>query len=531
MKYVFIFFFILTGIIAKGQSEIDFFSEANTFFDKHCQNNLVDYAAAKNDPSFSLLINHLAKHDITEAENKAYLINAYNLFVIHKVSSRSEFETPANDVGFFTDKTQILNGKKVSLNSIENEMLRPVYKDPRLHFVLVCGALSCPPIANYAYTPENLHVQLDKQTVSALNDEKFIYEKTEDGTIYLSQIFEWYKSDFGKSNEGVVEYINNYRVNDFEKKNKIKFYEYNWTLNSSSSNNSPIELKEIEPLENNQNLQLFTAGSLLAKGKLDLTLFNTMYTETKQNWLGTDFSGYRTTFMTHLFQITLGTSKSKRINLGLDISLRNSGRSTDSTFGGLKTAFNYTNNDSTRFGITNVGFRIKIQPFKSVSNFTMQSTISGPTVKHPEGFSGSTEQNLYWADWNRITWWNQLYYTKTFGKFQLFTELDFLYRFRINKDQIGMLDVPMNVFFSYFPTDKITFYAMTQHVPRFTNDIDQNSPSTDWVIPSNYTASGIGFKYQILSNLNLELLYTNFWRSKNAGQGSTFNLGIKFLTK
>ena len=235
--------------------------------------------------------------------------------------------------------------------------------------------------------------------------------------------------------------------------------------------------------------------------------------------------------MTHLFQITMGVSKNKRLNLGLDISLRSSGSSTDSTVSGVKNTFSYTNNDSTRFGITSVGLRVKWQPFKNINDFTIQSTVLGPTIKHPEGFNGPSQQNLFWADWNRITWWNQLFYTKNFRKFQLFTELDFLYRFRINKDQIGMLDIPMNVFLSYFPTHKITIYAMTQHVPRLTNNIDQNSPSTDWVIPSNYTASGVGFKYQLLSNLNLEFLYTNFWRSRNAGLGSTFNIGVKYLTK
>ena len=93
-------------------------------------------------------------------------------------------------------------------------------------------------------------------------------------------------------------------------------------------------------------------------------------------------------------------------------------------------------------------------------------------------------------------WWNQFFYTKSFGKFQVFAEFDMLFRFKIYEEQIGMLDLPMSAFFSYFPTNKITIYAMTQHVPRFTNDYNPDI-TTDWVIPSNYTASGLGFKYQI----------------------------------
>jgi len=531
MKFIFIVFALIFSLSVRSQLEFDFFTEANTFFATTCQNNRVDYIAASTDERLPKLIEHLANYSPSEEEKKAYLINAYNLFVIRKVSQQIPFNSPSDDGGFFTDKTQLLNGEKISLDAIENKLLRPVYKDPRLHFVLVCGAVSCPPIANYAYTPESLHEQLDKQTVAALNDDAFVYQKDAEKTVYLSQIFEWYGSDFGKNKQEVIEYINNYRVNDFDGSHKIKYYPYDWTLNDVASVSDSLPSHFI-PLEDNQvDLQLFTAGSLLAKGKFDLTLFNSMYTENKQNWQGESFSGYRTTFMTHLFQITMGVSKNKRINLGLDISLRSSGRSTDSTAGGIRNAFAYTNNDSTRFGVTSVGLRLKWQPFKGVNDFTIQSTVSGPTIKHPEGFNGPSQQNLFWADWNRITWWNQLFYTKNFRKFQLFTELDFLYRFRINKDQIGMLDIPMNVFFSYFPTNKITVYAMTQHVPRLTNNIVQNSPATDWVIPSNYTASGLGFKYQLLSNLNLEFLYTNFWRSRNAGLGSTFNIGIKYLTK
>ena len=77
---------------------------------------------------------------------------------------------------------------------------------------------------------------------------------------------------------------------------------------------------------------------------------------------------------------------------------------------------------------------------------------------------------------------------------------------------------------------------MSQHVPRFVYNTsfypgNADTPPTDWVISSNYTASGVGAKYQIGSNFNVELLYTNFWRGVNTGFGSTFNIGLKYITK
>ncbi|MFT5858356.1 MAG: hypothetical protein ACI865_000442 [Flavobacteriaceae bacterium] len=522
-------FFSLTGTA----QTVDFFEMTDQFMNRHCSDGKVNYKTAKSDKTLATLIQFIGNNDYPAGDEKAYLINTYNLFVINKIVQQYPVGSPMSDSEFFTGKTSVLNGEKISLDKLENEVIRVKHPDPRHHFVLVCGALGCPPIQNFAYTTKKLDAQMDAQAKSALNNPEFVYQVAESKTIYLSEIFSWYERDFGDSKKAVVTYINTYRSEPFDLTYKVKSYPYDWTLNDVAIKTKDVDLGTDIDNSTQTNLQQFTAGSLLAKGKSDITVFNTLYTETKQVWKGEEFSGYRTSFMTHLLQYTLGVSESKRFNIGFDLTFRSSGNVPDSTLTGLKPAFSYENTPDSRVGITSVGVRVKFQPFKAVSNFTIQSTIMGPTIKHAEGlYTQDGTRLLYWADWNRITWWNQLYYTKSFGDFQLFTELDFLFRFRTNESQIGMLDLPASVFLSYFPTKKITIYGMTQHVHRYTNDIDPDNPMiTDWVIPSNYTASGLGFKYQLLSNLNLELLYTNFWRGRNSGLGSTFNLGIKLLTK
>lgn len=529
MKTKLALLFLFPTIISFGQLP-DFFESANTFFSNYCSDGKVDYTAVQSDKLLPQLVTHIETEKIPSGKEKAYLINVYNLLVINKISKQYPVSSPMDDAGFFTSKTEVIAGDKIALNDIENNLLRKQFNDPRLHFVLVCGAIGCPPIVNYAYLPELLDDQLTDQTKKALNNSSFVYQSDSESTIYLSEIFNWYSSDFGKNNSEIIAYINAFREEKFNTDYKTKFYTYNWSLNAQKIKESKTLVQS--PPSINDNIQLYNAGSLLGKGKMDITLFNTMYTEQKQNWLGQSFSGYRSTFVTHLLQYTIGVSKNRRINLGVDLNFRSSAKSSDSSFSSVKNAFAYKNNDSTRVGLTSVGLRVKLQPFKSVSNFSIQSTLYSPTIKHPEGLNHPTEQNLYWADWNRITWWNQLFYSKNFGKFQLFTELDFLFRFKVHESQIGMLDIPGSVFLSYFPTDKITVYGMTQHVHRYTNNINPQDPVvTDWVVPANYTASGIGFKYQILSNLNIELLYTNFWRGRNTGLGNTFNLGLKFLTR
>ncbi len=532
MKITLLTFTILYSFFGLAQP-IDFIETADQFFKRHCRNGLVNYKAIKSDENLPKLIEHIAKNKIPVGGEKAYLINVYNLFVIDRITKMYPMGSPMGDPEFYDGAYSNINGKRISLDALENEVLRKEYTDSRLHFVLVCGALGCPPIVDFAYRSDRLDSQLEDQTKAALNNDDFVYQKSETMTIHLSEIFTWYESDFGSNKKEVIAYINKYRKSPFDVSYKVKSYAYDWTINDVTIKMTESGAgNDIDDIPSTRNLQMFTAGSLLTKGKSDITLFNTLYTETKGTWLGESYSGFRTSFMTHLFQYTFGVSKSKRFNIGVDLTFRSAGTAVDSTISGLKPTFLYTNTDTSRVGLTSAGLRVKWQPFKAVSNFTLQSTIMAPTIKHPEGLFADTGKVLHWADWNRITWWNQFYYTKTFGKFQLFTELDFLFRFRVNESQIGMLDLPVSVFLSYFPTRKITVYGMTQHVHRYTNNIDPDNPIiTDWVIPSNYTASGIGFKYQLLSNLNLELLYTNFWRGRNSGLGSTFNLGIKFLTK
>jgi len=296
----------------------------------------------------------------------------------------------------------------------------------------------------------------------------------------------------------------------------------------AQNNEDVVDPNQIDP-------QIYNAGSLLTKGQFDITMFNSVYTETKNNWLGTDLVGFRTTFATSLIQVTYGVSKNARLNVGVDISLRGSGSSTSSNASQVGRAFGFQNNDSTRYGIAYIAPRVKVSPFKGIKDFSIQSTIIIPFAKNAEGFSnpdGSGNGNLFWLEWNRYTWWTQFFYTYDFGKdkFQLFAEVDLLFRFAKFKTQSSMVDVPISAFLSWFPHKKVTLYVMTQFVPRFVYN-DGSPENIDWVVGATYTQSGGGVKYQVSPRLTLELLYTNFWQAVNNGQGSTFNLGLRYVTK
>ena len=521
----------------------DFIKAADAFFKKHVNDGKVTYELIHQDRSELNALNAtLSKLNVDGMEGntrKAVLINAYNLCVITNVVDNYPISSPMDVTGFFDRIKHDIGGNAWTLDHLENKVLRPETKDARLHFVLVCGALGCPPIVEFAYNPEMLDEQMDKQTRKALNDNFFIRTDSRTNKVFISEIFKWYEGDFKQDYPDVLSYINNYRDVKIPSEYQVGHYNYDWKLNIMKGTakdgpaSNPMEAPENAGGDPDEfNLQTFTPGSLLRKGQYDLTLFNSVYTETSFNWMGNDFSGFRTSLGSTLFQFTYGVSKNARVNLGFDVNLRYTGNSVDSSFSSVNRIFEFTNTDTTRFGVSSVGPRIKISPIEGMNDFSIQSTFLIPTAEFPEGRSDAMDpaDNRSWLDWDRFIWWNQFFYSTTFAndKMQLFVEGDLLFRFKRRREQVNQVALPASVFLSYFPTPKTTVYVMTQHTETFVSN--QAQPFiNDWPIGASNTASGAGFKYQIGSSINVEILYTNFWRAVNSGFGQTFNLGIKYI--
>lgn len=217
-----------------AQSTTDFFSKADTFFNTYVSNGRVDYKAIKGNPASLNELVEMAQNITVSKDNaneyQAFWINGYNISVINTVVANYPISSPLKKAGFFDGIKQNIGGKKITLNDIENKLLRGNFKsEPRFHFVLVCAGLGCPPIINKAYKPATLDAQLEKQTKIALNDSKFI--RVNKNKVQVSQIFEWYKGDFTKNGK-LAAYIDSYRDEKFPAKVKLSYYPYDWTLNA-----------------------------------------------------------------------------------------------------------------------------------------------------------------------------------------------------------------------------------------------------------------------------------------------------------
>ena len=224
---------LLSTSVASAQSTKDFFSKSDAFFKANVKKGKVTYAAIKDDPTSLNELVAMAKLIAVSKENaeeyQAFWINGYNLLVIDGIVKNYPIKSPLDNPGFFDRNKNDIGGTSITLNDIENKVLRKNFpKESRFHFVLVCGGLGCPPIINEAYMPVKLDEQLEKQTKLALNDPKFI--QVNKNKVKISQIFEWYKGDF--EHEGkVTDYINKYKSEKLPEKAKVSYYPYDWTLN------------------------------------------------------------------------------------------------------------------------------------------------------------------------------------------------------------------------------------------------------------------------------------------------------------
>lgn len=226
-----LFFLALNGF---SQNLDLFFDKADAFFKTYVANGKVAYSEInKNTTSLNEVLKLAAPISIEKSDAKnyqAFWINAYNLAVIKGIIDNYPTNSPLDNKGFFDKTTYNLGGKKITLNDIEHKLLRAQFNDARFHFVLVCGAVGCPPLINQAYLPNTLNAQLDKQTKLAINGSFLIVNESKK-RVQASQIMEWYKADFTMNGKTEIDFINTYRTEKLDNKFKLSYFPYDWKLN------------------------------------------------------------------------------------------------------------------------------------------------------------------------------------------------------------------------------------------------------------------------------------------------------------
>ena len=212
-------------------------------------NGTVDYASIRIDPfnldKFIIFINNVSPEShpdqFSESDAKAYWINVYNALAIKTIIDNPEVNSIREiswGMGAFWRNKFVVGREEMTLNHIENKILRGKYKDPRFHFAINCASNSCSPIGNRIFTGNKLDEQLDRKAFNFINDPSNVLIDQVNQEIHLSRIFKWFKKDFTQNHKDLLSYILGYFDDTNAKKKaeilstyKIVYNKYDWSLN------------------------------------------------------------------------------------------------------------------------------------------------------------------------------------------------------------------------------------------------------------------------------------------------------------
>jgi hypothetical protein len=483
----------------------EIFDHFDQFFQNFVQDGLVDYEAVRTESNLTDLTERIAQTDLadwTDVQRKAFYINSYNVLVIDGIARALPIESVLAVEGFFDREKHRVAGSAITLEQLEKDLIQET-GDARIHFALVCAALGCPPIQAFAYVPEKLEAQLDQISREALQLTS-IYQQVSDTEIALNPIFKWYVQDFG-GKSGVIEFVEQYRAVELPDNIKINYLDYDWSLNVVRSGEAALE---------GNNANRYVVSSTIPRGGFEFRLFNNLYSQQTGSM---DELQNRSNFFTGLFSVLYGVND--RFNAGFDLRYRRVLNSENPS-----SAFDVfgTNQDPTSFrqGLTYAGLKIRWAPIPKWENFSIQSAFGWGIGDSLEGSSNSP-----YIDWQGKSWWTQFFNDFDLGQqFSLFTEIDFLWEDIASTENGGFnrVSTPATIALNYFPEKNTSIYAIAGYSPFWTPNFDY------------FYQAGLGLKYQVTRDFELELLYTHFdnqFLADNSGRASTVNFGLRYSTR
>ena len=176
-------------------------------------------------------------------EKLALLINGYNAATLRLILDHPDTDSirSIKSAKRWKDERWNVGGKVYSLFQLENEAIRPHFKEVRIHWALVCAAVSCPPLRNEAYVADRLNDQLAEQEAIVLTRGTRWYQwSSDEKKILVTPIMQWYGGDFDQTVGGVLPYV---AAHDAAVKKRIEngnpqkvgFLGYDWKLNSQAN--------------------------------------------------------------------------------------------------------------------------------------------------------------------------------------------------------------------------------------------------------------------------------------------------------
>jgi hypothetical protein len=216
--------------------------------------NRVNYSAVAPEDRAALAnyvksLEGVAVSSYSRAEQKAYWINLYNAKTVELILTRLPVKSIRDisispglfSVGPWGAKLTTVEGEKLALDDIEHRILRPIWKDNRIHYAVNCASLGCPNLQPAAFTAENTDSLLERGAREYINHPRGV--SLQSGKLKVSSIYVWFQEDFGGSAEGLMEHWDKYTTGSL--KDALKNYkggldhDYDWRLNDAESKLQP----------------------------------------------------------------------------------------------------------------------------------------------------------------------------------------------------------------------------------------------------------------------------------------------------
>jgi hypothetical protein len=182
---------------------------------------------------------------LSRPEQLAYWINIYNALTVKVVLSHYPVDSIRDiDIspGLFSDgpwdkKLVEIGGEPVSLNDIEHRILRPIWRDPRIHYAVNCASVGCPNLRIKAFTADNTERMLEGAARDYINNPRGV--RVEDDSLVVSSIYAWFTDDFGGGVAGVLAHLRKYAnpelISELDAAQDLEDA-YDWTLNDARPN-------------------------------------------------------------------------------------------------------------------------------------------------------------------------------------------------------------------------------------------------------------------------------------------------------
>ena len=162
------------------------------------------------------------------------VLDRYPVTSIREIKSDGLFD-PKAYLGPWRTKRVMVEGKQLSLDDIEHEIVRPTFKDSRVHYAVNCASLGCPNLPASAWNATSLEADLDRAAREFVNHKRGV-EVLAGGKLKVSSIYKWFAEDFCGDSAALIAHLQNYAAPGLaarlSKSTEIAEDQYSWVLNN-----------------------------------------------------------------------------------------------------------------------------------------------------------------------------------------------------------------------------------------------------------------------------------------------------------